>query len=94
MCNYCYSALFTPIITTQPLPPPKTVSPKVLYDVYEKCSLFFLRLGDISNFFLHFMFFRKRRGAINSKQLAFLQKYRPKSRLKLKNGHKNSCCVQ
>ncbi|XP_018565616.1 uncharacterized protein LOC108906746 [Anoplophora glabripennis] len=36
---------------------------------------------------------RKRRGAINAKQLAFLEKYRPKSRLK-KNGHKNSCCVQ
>lgn len=36
----------------------------------------------------------KRRGAINSKQLMFLQKYRPKSRLKMKNGHKNSCCVQ
>ncbi|XP_065206366.1 PRL-1 phosphatase [Planococcus citri] len=37
---------------------------------------------------------QKRRGAINSKQLAFLEKYRPKSRLKMKNGHKNSCCVQ
>jgi len=37
---------------------------------------------------------KKRRGAINSKQLAFLEKYRPKSRLKMKNGHKNSCCVQ
>ncbi|XP_044257600.1 protein tyrosine phosphatase type IVA 1 [Tribolium madens] len=36
----------------------------------------------------------KRRGAINAKQLGFLEKYRPKSRLKLKNGHKNSCCVQ
>lgn len=36
----------------------------------------------------------KRRGAINAKQLAFLEKYRPKSRLKLKNGHKNSCCIQ
>ncbi|CAH1103222.1 unnamed protein product [Psylliodes chrysocephalus] len=36
----------------------------------------------------------KRRGAINAKQLAFLEKYRPKSRLKSKNGHKNSCCVQ
>lgn len=36
----------------------------------------------------------KRRGAINSKQLGYLEKYRPKSRLKLKNGHKNSCCVQ
>jgi len=37
----------------------------------------------------------KRRGAINSKQLAFLQKYRPKSRLKLRNGQaKNGCCIQ
>lgn len=36
----------------------------------------------------------KRRGAINSRQLAYLEKYRPKSRLKNKNGHKNSCCVQ
>ncbi|XP_060516355.1 PRL-1 phosphatase [Cylas formicarius] len=36
----------------------------------------------------------KRRGAINAKQLAFLEKYRPKSRLKAKNGHKNSCCIQ
>jgi hypothetical protein len=37
---------------------------------------------------------RKRRGAINAKQLAYLEKYRPKSRLKLKNGHKNACCIQ
>lgn len=36
----------------------------------------------------------KRRGAINSRQLAYLEKYRPKSRLKNKYGHKNSCCVQ
>lgn len=37
----------------------------------------------------------KRRGAINSKQLAYLEKYRPKSRLKLRNGHpKNGCCIQ
>lgn len=36
----------------------------------------------------------KRRGAINSKQLSYLEKYRPKSRLRNKNGHKNSCCVQ
>lgn len=35
----------------------------------------------------------KRRGAINAKQLTYLEKYRPKSRLK-KNGHKNSCCIQ
>lgn len=34
---------------------------------------------------------RKRRGAINAKQLAFLEHYRPKSRLKDKNGHKS--CV-
>uniref|UniRef100_A0A1L8DM13 Protein tyrosine phosphatase iva1 n=1 Tax=Nyssomyia neivai TaxID=330878 RepID=A0A1L8DM13_9DIPT len=36
----------------------------------------------------------KRRGAINSKQLSYLEKYKPKSRLKHKNGHKNSCSVQ
>lgn len=38
---------------------------------------------------------QKRRGAINTKQLAYLEKYRPKSRLRLKNGHKaNACCLQ
>ncbi|XP_017478941.1 PREDICTED: protein tyrosine phosphatase type IVA 1 isoform X1 [Rhagoletis zephyria] len=36
----------------------------------------------------------KRRGAINAKQLSFLERYKPKARLKHKNGHKNSCCVQ
>jgi len=37
---------------------------------------------------------QKRRGAINSRQLDYLQRYRPKSRLKKKNGTKNSsCCV-
>ncbi|NXE43224.1 TP4A2 phosphatase, partial [Ptilorrhoa leucosticta] len=38
-------------------------------------------------------FFRKRRGAFNSKQLLYLEKYRPKMRLRFKdaNGH---CCVQ
>lgn len=37
----------------------------------------------------------KRRGAINSKQLAYLEKYRPKSRLKLRNGQaKNGCFIQ
>lgn len=35
----------------------------------------------------------QRRGAINAKQLSYLEKYRPKSRLK-KNGQKNNCCVQ
>lgn len=36
----------------------------------------------------------QRRGAINAKQLSYLEKYRPKSRLK-KNGHKGAnCCVQ
>jgi len=33
----------------------------------------------------------KRRGAINTKQLGFLERYKPKSRLKNKNGH--SCTV-
>jgi protein tyrosine phosphatase type 4A len=36
---------------------------------------------------------QKRRGAINAKQLSYLEKYRPKSRLKMKNGHRQ-CVVQ
>lgn len=36
---------------------------------------------------------QKRRGAINAKQLSYLERYRPKSRLKIKNGHKQ-CVVQ
>lgn len=42
---------------------------------------------------VHFLLLRKRRGAINTKQLQFLEKYRPKSRLKFKNGHKG-CSIQ
>ncbi|MEQ2260109.1 Protein tyrosine phosphatase type IVA 1, partial [Xenotaenia resolanae] len=34
--------------------------------------------------------FRKRRGAFNSKQLFYLEKYRPKMRLR----HRNNCCIQ
>uniref|UniRef100_A0AAY5JWJ0 Protein tyrosine phosphatase 4A3 n=1 Tax=Esox lucius TaxID=8010 RepID=A0AAY5JWJ0_ESOLU len=39
---------------------------------------------------------QKRRGAFNSKQLFYLEKYRPKMRLRFKdsNGHRNNCCVQ
>uniref|UniRef100_A0A3B1KIE4 Protein tyrosine phosphatase 4A3a n=1 Tax=Astyanax mexicanus TaxID=7994 RepID=A0A3B1KIE4_ASTMX len=38
---------------------------------------------------------RKRRGAINSKQLTYLEKYRPKQRLRYKHPHifKNKCCM-
>ncbi|GAB6018666.1 Protein tyrosine phosphatase prl-1 [Chamberlinius hualienensis] len=36
---------------------------------------------------------QKRRGAINTRQLAYLEKYRPKSRLKIKNGHRQ-CSIQ
>ncbi|XP_043923232.1 protein tyrosine phosphatase type IVA 3 isoform X2 [Protopterus annectens] len=38
---------------------------------------------------------RKRRGAINSKQLTYLEKYRPKHRLRFKDSHnhKNKCCT-
>lgn len=37
----------------------------------------------------------KRRGAINAKQLDYLNNYRPKSRLKMsKNGQKTDCCIQ
>ncbi|NWZ91568.1 TP4A2 phosphatase, partial [Nesospiza acunhae] len=48
---------------------------------------------DIYLFCVFFFFFRKRRGAFNSKQLLYLEKYRPKMRLRFKdaNGH---CCVQ
>ncbi|KAM6968334.1 protein tyrosine phosphatase type IVA 3 isoform 2-T3 [Aplochiton taeniatus] len=37
---------------------------------------------------------QKRRGAINSKQLTYLEKYRSKQRLRIKdpNTHKNKCC--
>ncbi|XP_069456963.1 protein tyrosine phosphatase type IVA 3 isoform X2 [Ovis canadensis] len=38
---------------------------------------------------------RKRRGAINSKQLTYLEKYRPKQRLRFKDphAHKTKCCI-
>ncbi|XP_064489296.1 protein tyrosine phosphatase type IVA 2-like [Ornithodoros turicata] len=36
---------------------------------------------------------QKRRGAINAKQLSYLEKYRPKSRLRLRNGHRQ-CILQ
>lgn len=36
---------------------------------------------------------QKRRGAINAKQLSYLEKYRPKSRLRLRNGHRQ-CTLQ
>ncbi|TDH12043.1 hypothetical protein EPR50_G00067110 [Perca flavescens] len=38
---------------------------------------------------------QKRRGAINSKQLTYLEKYRSKQRLRFKdsNSHKNKCCT-
>ncbi|XP_068848347.1 protein tyrosine phosphatase type IVA 1-like isoform X3 [Capricornis sumatraensis] len=39
---------------------------------------------------------QKRRGAFNSKQLLYLENYRPKMRLRFKdsNGHRNNCCIQ
>uniref|UniRef100_A0A8C1BSD3 Protein tyrosine phosphatase 4A3b n=1 Tax=Cyprinus carpio TaxID=7962 RepID=A0A8C1BSD3_CYPCA len=38
---------------------------------------------------------QKRRGAINSKQLTYLEKYRPKQRLRFKDphNHKSKCCL-
>lgn len=38
---------------------------------------------------------RRRRGAINSKQLTYLEKYRPKQRLRFKepHAHRTKCCV-
>uniref|UniRef100_A0A7N8WN82 Protein tyrosine phosphatase type IVA 3 n=1 Tax=Mastacembelus armatus TaxID=205130 RepID=A0A7N8WN82_9TELE len=38
---------------------------------------------------------QKRRGAINSKQLTYLEKYRSKHRLRFKDSHthKNKCCM-
>uniref|UniRef100_A0A4W2EG13 Protein tyrosine phosphatase type IVA 3 n=1 Tax=Bos indicus x Bos taurus TaxID=30522 RepID=A0A4W2EG13_BOBOX len=38
---------------------------------------------------------QKRRGAINSKQLTYLEKYRPKQRLRFKDphAHKTKCCI-
>ncbi|XP_037691253.1 protein tyrosine phosphatase type IVA 1-like isoform X1 [Choloepus didactylus] len=39
---------------------------------------------------------QKRHGAFNSKQRLYLEKYRPKMRLRFKdsNGHRNNCCIQ
>uniref|UniRef100_A0A8C5KW90 protein-tyrosine-phosphatase n=1 Tax=Jaculus jaculus TaxID=51337 RepID=A0A8C5KW90_JACJA len=39
---------------------------------------------------------QKRRGAFNSKHLLYLEKYRPKMRLRIKdsNGHRNNSCIQ
>uniref|UniRef100_A0A8C9VRT9 Protein tyrosine phosphatase 4A2b n=1 Tax=Scleropages formosus TaxID=113540 RepID=A0A8C9VRT9_SCLFO len=37
---------------------------------------------------------QKRRGAFNSKQLLYLEKYRPKMRLKFKDGNVPNCCIQ
>lgn len=37
---------------------------------------------------------RKRRGAFNSKQLLYLEKYRPKMRLRFKDTNGHNCCVQ
>ncbi|XP_050659131.1 protein tyrosine phosphatase type IVA 1-like isoform X3 [Macaca thibetana thibetana] len=39
---------------------------------------------------------QKQHGAFNSKQLLYLEKYRPKMRLCFKdsNGHRNNCCIQ
>ncbi|XP_063041228.1 protein tyrosine phosphatase type IVA 2 [Engraulis encrasicolus] len=37
---------------------------------------------------------QKRRGAFNSKQLLYLEKYRPKMRLKFKDSNGHNCCIQ
>ncbi|XP_006901118.1 PREDICTED: protein tyrosine phosphatase type IVA 1-like isoform X2 [Elephantulus edwardii] len=39
---------------------------------------------------------QKQRGAFNSNQLLYLEKYHPKMRLRFKdsNGHRNNCCIQ
>uniref|UniRef100_A0A665WJF3 Protein tyrosine phosphatase 4A2b n=1 Tax=Echeneis naucrates TaxID=173247 RepID=A0A665WJF3_ECHNA len=37
---------------------------------------------------------RSRRGAFNSKQLLYLEKYRPKMRLRFKDTNGHNCCVQ
>uniref|UniRef100_A0A8C7XMU5 Protein tyrosine phosphatase 4A2b n=1 Tax=Oryzias sinensis TaxID=183150 RepID=A0A8C7XMU5_9TELE len=37
---------------------------------------------------------QKRRGAFNSKQLLYLEKYRPKMRLRFKDNNSHNCCMQ
>ncbi|XP_059810273.1 protein tyrosine phosphatase type IVA 2-like [Hemitrygon akajei] len=37
---------------------------------------------------------QKRRGAFNSKQLLYLEKYRPKLRLRFRASNSTSCCIQ
>uniref|UniRef100_A0A8C4YCY7 Protein tyrosine phosphatase type IVA 3 n=1 Tax=Gopherus evgoodei TaxID=1825980 RepID=A0A8C4YCY7_9SAUR len=52
-------------------------------------------LGRSGAFMAFSLCSRKRRGAINSKQLMYLEKYRPKQRLRFKDphNHKNRCCI-
>ncbi|NP_001019269.1 protein tyrosine phosphatase type IVA 2 isoform 2 [Danio rerio] len=37
---------------------------------------------------------QKRRGAFNAKQLMYLEKYRPKMRLRFKEANGHNCCIQ
>lgn len=41
-----------------------------------------------------FSFYRKRRGAFNAKQLMYLEKYKPKMRLRFKDANGQNCCIQ
>uniref|UniRef100_A0A8C1V4F6 Protein tyrosine phosphatase type IVA 2 n=1 Tax=Cyprinus carpio TaxID=7962 RepID=A0A8C1V4F6_CYPCA len=52
------------------------------------------RLVFYPSFIICLFDFRKRRGAFNSKQLLYLEKYRPKMRLRFKDPNGPNCCVQ
>lgn len=55
---------------------------------------FFTDVGFDLTYFRLLCFSRKRRGAFNSRQLFYLEKYRPKMRLRFKDTNGHNCCVQ
>ncbi|XP_044274883.1 protein tyrosine phosphatase type IVA 3-like [Varanus komodoensis] len=82
--------------------PKSRSSPQVICAFQDDCGLsifaparFLLCLPSFTPAPLPLALPRKRRGAINSKQLTYLEKYRPKQRLRFRDpqNHKNKCCI-
>lgn len=48
----------------------------------------------VSAYYMQLMLIRKRRGAFNSKQLLYLENYKPKLCLRSKDANGQLCCIQ